>query len=202
MLTFSCADSDDSVNQNETDVNFYALTLGNSWVYKNYRYDQNTDDYYDTGVIDSVSIVSTEDIWGISYFKFRRLTSGNESGITYCNQNGEYFEFLREFEGSLINEAGIVKFTNNNYVERLLFESENYGVYETLIDGDTALDVEAGQFLCVNSERYLKTTDGQVANGIDRFYYASGYGLVYDTSSFASKSTPSIIRRLDSYEVQ
>lgn len=202
-LSFSCTESDNSENQiNPPDDNFFALTVGNSWVYKNYRYNPDTEVYDYTGVIDSISIVGIQDFSDVSYFKFRRLTTGNESEITFCNENGEHFEFLRESEGNLINEEGSIKFTNNNYEERLLEENQWGNVYEILIDGDTAVDVEAGEFTCLNSERYAKTIDGEQFDGLDRFYYASGFGLIYDTSSFVSNSRPSIIRRLDSYDVQ
>jgi hypothetical protein len=205
-FTFSCAESDDSENQiNLPYTNFYALTVGNSWIYKNYKYNPSTEAYDDTGVIDSVSIVGTQDIFGVSYFKFRRLTTGNEAEITFCNENGEHFEFFREFEGNLINEEGSIKFTNSDFEERLLFGIPNGGsdivVYETLVDGNTTIIVEAGEFDCINSERYA-AFQGEQAPGLDRFYYASGFGLIYDTSSFVDNPTPTIIRRLDSFEIQ
>jgi hypothetical protein len=99
VFTFSCSESDNSENQiSEPDVNFFALTIGNSWVYKNYKYNAVTEMYGDTGVVDSISIVGIQDFSGESYYKFRRLTTGNEEEITFCNPNGEHFEFLREFE--------------------------------------------------------------------------------------------------------
>lgn len=122
--------------------------------------------------------------------------------LTFCNQNGEHFEFLREFEGNLINEESSIKFTSDNYEERLLQENQWGNIYKTLAGGDSTINVEAGEFSCINSERYAKTTNDVLLNGLDRFYYSSGYGLIYDTSSFVSSSTPSIIRRLDSYEIQ
>lgn len=206
-FTFSCTQSDNTENQiNPPDANFYALTVGNSWVYKNYKYNPSTETYDDTGIIDSVSIVGTQDFFGVSYFKFRRLTTGNEAEITFCNENGEHFEFFREFEGYLINEEGSIKFTNSNFEERLLHGITNGGsdisVYETLMVGNTTINVEAGEFSSINSERYATSFEGEQYPGLDRFYYASGFGLIYDTSSFVSNSTPTIIRRLDSYEVQ
>jgi hypothetical protein len=202
-LTFSCTESDTSDNQiNPPDVNFYALTVGNSWVYKNYKYNQGTDTYDDTGVVDSVSIIGTQDFSGDSYFKFRRLTTGNEEQITFCNPNGESFEFLREFAGNLVNEVGSIKFTISNYEERLLGDYDWGSIHETLVEGNATINVEAGEFDCLNSERFGRLPNGVQGPGLDRFFYSSGFGLIYDTSSFISNSTPTIIRRLDSYEVQ
>ena len=202
-FTFSCTESDNSDNQiNPPDANFFALTVGNSWVYKNYRYNPTTENYDDTGVIDSIIIVGIQDFSGESYFKFRRLTTGNEEGITFCNPNGEHFEFLREFEGNLVNEEASIKFTNSNYDERLLSENQWGNIYEILVEENTTLTVEAGEFDCVNSQRYARNPEDEQLPGLDRFYYSSGFGLIYDTSSFVSSNTPIIIRRLDSYQIQ
>ncbi|WP_460218248.1 hypothetical protein [Psychroserpens sp. MEBiC05023] len=199
-LCFSCTNNDASSNPPE--ANFYALTVGNSWVYKNYRYNQNLEIYEDTGVIDSVSIVSTEEINGHLYFKFRRLTTGNENGISLCNANGEHFELLRDDNGNLVSDNATIKFTNNDFSERLLNEQSWGSIMEILVDGETTLIVEAGTFNCINSERYAITSSGEQTPGLDRFYYADGIGLIYDTSSFVSQNIPTIIRRLDSYNIQ
>lgn len=202
-LSFSCSESDDSENHtNLPEANFYALTVGNSWVYKNYKYNANTENYENTGVIDSVSIVGTETVSGITYYKFRRFTTGNEMQITFCNPNGEHFELFRENAGNLVNEDGAIKFTNNNFDERLIAENPLGTIYETLTAGDTIMTVEAGVFTCINSERYAKSPEDLQFIGLDYFYYADGIGLIYDTSSFVNESTPSIIRRLESYTVQ
>lgn len=200
-MMFSCS-KDDSQTPETTDSNFYALTVGNSWEYKNYRYDQNTQTYEDTGVVDAISIISTEVIDGNTYFKFRRLTTGNEDQITFCNPNGEHFEYLRESEGNLILSTGEVKFTNNDYTVRIVSENSWGNIVEQLTEDTTILNVEAGTFDCINSERYAILPDGEQSSGLDRFYYAEGIGLIYDTTSFVSSDVPVIIRRLDSYNVQ
>lgn len=202
-LFFSCSTESNSENQVPEEENFYALTVGNSWEYKNYKYNPNTQLYSDTGVVDSVSIVGTEEIFGNTYFKFRRWTTGNEEQITFCNPNGEHFEYLREFEGNLVRSDGRVKFTNSDYSVRLLSEDNWGNIVEQLIEGETTLDVEAGSFNCINSERYAILQPSQEQSpGLDRFYYADGFGLIYDTSSWVSNEIPSIIRRLDSYNIQ
>ncbi|WP_417290225.1 hypothetical protein [Corallibacter sp.] len=200
-LVFSCNSDDSSQLQPESVNNFYALKVGNEWVYKNYKYNSNTELYEDTGVVDSISIIGTEVINGETYFKFKTKTTGNEEGITFCNPNGEYFEYLREFEGNLISDEGKVKFTNSDYTERILNSDPDLSLREILVEGETELNVEAGIFTCINSERYL-ISNGEVTPARDKFYYADGFGLIYDTSSWASEETPTIIRRLDSYVVQ
>ncbi|WP_047545274.1 hypothetical protein [Psychroserpens sp. Hel_I_66] len=198
---YSCS-NDDAVSAETQNSNFYALTVGNSWVYKNYRYDIDTEIYEDTGVVDAVSILGTEFIDGNTYFKFRRLTTGNEDGISLCNPNGEHFEYLREFEGDLIRSDGNVKFTNSDYSIRTLSENDWGNIVEELTEDTAIINVEAGNFDCINSERYVILPDGEQAPGLDKFFYADGFGLIYDTSSFVSSDLPVIIRRLDSYTIQ
>jgi hypothetical protein len=198
---YSCS-NDDSITPETPDSNFYALTVGNSWVYRNYRYDQNSETYEDTGVVDSLSVIGTEVIDGNTYYQFRRFTTGNEEGITLCNPNGEHFEFLREIDGNLTRDDGSIKFTNKDYSLRILSENNWGNVVEQLIEGETTLEVEAGTFDCINSELYAILPDGSQSPGLDRFYYADGIGLIYDTISFVTNATPRIIRRLDTYDIQ
>lgn len=203
VFIFSCDNEPVFENvDSEPQVNFYALEVGNFWVYKSKRYDVLEEQYFDNGVIDSVSIVGAEVIEGNTYYKFKTKTTGNDTESIFNNPNGIMYEYLRESEGNLIDEEGIIKFTNNNFEERLVGERDWGNIYETLVNGVTTISVEAGEFDCIYSERYGITTDGEELSGLDRFYYSDGIGLVYDTISFINSSTPSVIRSLDSYNVQ
>ncbi len=201
MLSCSSNDEDAQPQQPEAD-NFYALTVGNSWVYKNYKYNPNTQNYENTGVIDSVSIVATEDFNGNTYYKFRRSTTGNEAGITFCNENGEHFELLRDSLGYLVRNDGSIKFTNNDYNERLIVANGSINIYETLMNGSTDITVEAGTFISIHSERYARDSNNMQLPGLDVHFYSDGIGLIYDTSSFTFVDYPTIIRRLDAYTIQ
>ena len=201
-LVFSCNSDDDSLPQPESEDNFYALTMGNEWVYRNYKYNVNTQLYEDTGVVDSVSIAGTESIDGNTYYKFRTYTTGNDEGITFCNPNGEHFEWLRDVDGNLIRSDGSIKFTYTNYNERLLTTNSGVSIYETLQNGTYEVILEAGTFTGMFSERYARADDGSEYSGRDTFVYVDGIGMVYDTSSFITQEVPTIERRLTSYTVQ
>lgn len=198
-LFLSCNSDDDLQVPQQEEANFYALTVGNSWVYKNYKRSNPSQLYEDTGVIDSISIVGTEVLNGNTYFKFRRWTTGNENHITLCNPNGEYYDLLRDSIGYLINDSGIIQFANNDFSERELASNSWGTIHEKLVEGETTMNVEAGEFNCINSERYGRSLEGVQLAGLDRFYYSDGIGLIHDTSSFTSSETPSIKRYLDSY---
>lgn len=199
LVLSSCTTSD---TIQEPESNFYALTVGNEWVYKNYKYNLNTEEYDNTGVVDSVSIVGTEVIENNTYFKFRRLTTGNEENITFCNPNGEHFELLRDSIGYLIWDNGKIKYANNDFSVRTVNEQDLITIYEQLVSTNNEITVEAGTFTSTYSQRYAVLSNGEQANAIDHFYYVDGVGLVYDTSSLSSSEIPSIKRRLDSYSVE
>lgn len=204
IFLFSCTGVADLSNEsNIPEDNFYALTIGNSWVYKHYQRNIFTENYEETEVIDVVTIVDTESISGELYYKFSIVTTGNpSSNSAFFNSNGEKIEYLRELNGNLVNELGEIIFTNNNFEERLILEDGSFNVYETLINQNIIINVEAGEFECVYSERYARDLQGDLLDGLDRYYYSDGVGLIYNTLSFLSNSTPEIVRRLDSFVIQ
>ncbi|MGB1313190.1 MAG: hypothetical protein ACPG54_06045, partial [Bizionia paragorgiae] len=76
--------------------------------------------------------MGTKTVSGHTFYKFRRLTTENEKQITFCNPNGEHFELLRENSGNLVNEDGVIQFTNNDFQERLIVDNPWGTIYETL----------------------------------------------------------------------
>ncbi|WP_296316942.1 hypothetical protein [Winogradskyella sp. UBA3174] len=199
VLLLSCTTSD---NDQDPESNFYALTEGNEWIYKHYKYNSYTETYDDTGVLDAVSIVGTEIIDNNTYFKFRRFTTGNEEGITFCNPNGEHFELLRDSVGYLVRNDGSIKYTNNDFVTRVINQQSWGTIYEQLIATDHEITVEAGTFESTYTQRFAITANGEQAEGLDHHYYTDGVGLIYDTTSFVTQNIPTIVRRLDSYDVE
>lgn len=183
-----------------SEINFYALKKGNSWVYKSFRLNSETNEYDYTGVVDSISVIGKEEVSGETYFKVRTMTIGNENRIAFCNSNGERFELLREEEGNLIDDKGQIIFTNNNFEELLFWDRGLHKIYEKLNPEKSEISVEAGVFECFFKERYGIDNNGVKSNGLDKFYYSDGIGLVYDTSSYYSSLKPIIIRRLQSYD--
>ncbi|MEO1030934.1 MAG: hypothetical protein AAFX55_06000 [Bacteroidota bacterium] len=202
LLTLSCSASDDHQDNQDPNSNFYALNVGNQWVYKNYKFNPTTQTYDNTGIIDSVSIVGTEVLNNNTYYKFRRWTTGNEAGIAFCNPNGEHFELLRDSLGYLVRDDGRIKYANNNFSARVRDAADWGIVYDQLIALDNEITVEAGTFISTYSQRYAILNDGSQSPGLDHFYYADGYGLIYNTSSFISQDIPFIVRRLDTYDIQ
>lgn len=197
IFTFSC-----TTNNNQINSDFYALRVDNSWVYHNYKYNELIQDYEFTGVIDSVFIEGTETRNNNLYYRFRTNTTGNENNVVFCNPNGISYELLRDSIGYLVNSNGILKFVHNNYNEHLITENSWGNIYLTLQEGINNIDVEAGLFTTLDSERYVRTPiNNSQLYGMDNIHYSDGYGLIFETFSFVNDSTQIIQRRLDSYDV-
>lgn len=70
-INFPCTNPDNSNNQsNQSEVNFYTLTVGKFWMYKKYRYNQSTETYNDTGLIGSVGIFGIQKFPGLDHFYY------------------------------------------------------------------------------------------------------------------------------------
>lgn len=201
ILILSCDNNEDT---SLTENNFYALSVGNSWIYKNYVFNSLTDEYEYLGIVDSISIIDTESIKGEVYYKLRRMTIGNENRNVFCNVNGEHFSLLRDSIGFLINDKGAIKYANNNFSEREAFTvSPGIIAYEKLLEEKTKIDTEAGSFICFDTERYARQIDNnKLFPALDHRYYADGIGFVADTQSYLAGNTPFVIRRLDSYSIK
>lgn len=203
-LFFSCTNDDDnsvgSTGNSQAEAGFYALTVGSSWVYKNYVYNANTQEYDYSGVIDSVKITGVEIVNNKTYFKFTTKTSGNDNNNLILNPNGTSTELLRDSLGYLVWETGKIKFANNDFSERIINEYTWGTTYETLQAGINDFTVEAGTFSCINSERYAKSNpDETLLPALDKVYYSDGVGLIYETISFVSSNIPAAQKHLDTY---
>lgn len=109
VLCLSCFDD----NQNTQEINYYALTVGNSWVFENLQYNEETQTYEDTGGVDTVTITRVENILGDDYFVTKTVTVSNGVEVPFCNPNGEKIEYQRVYEGYLIDSMSKLKFVNN-----------------------------------------------------------------------------------------
>ncbi len=198
----SCSSDDNTIP--EPEENFYALRVGNSWVYKHYRRENALSNVFnDTGVIDSVKIVDTEEINGNTFFKFRIRTSGNETNAALCAPNGERFVNFRDSLGYLVTDTGIVEFSRDDNQEFLLYTSGSLQVYTARGEGNETISTTAGDFDCEWMKIYAKEEPNlELLPALDKVYYADGIGKVFSTCSFASQNTHVMERRLISYNVQ
>lgn len=199
----SCSSDDNTIP--EPEESFYALRVGNSWVYEHHRrVNPQSTDFENINVTDSVKIVGTEEINGNTFFKFRTRTSGNEANQAFCSPNGENFKFLRDSLGYLINDAGKVQFSpqgdTNEYV--LDVTSFNRLIYSLSTESEV-VTTPAGDFDCHWMNLYTRDNGSDERSvGTSKYYRMEGIGEVFTTSSWASRPLHTVEKRLVSYTVQ
>ncbi|MEM5565326.1 hypothetical protein WNY78_09430 [Psychroserpens sp. AS72] len=200
-LCLSCS-SDDSIAPETQNSNFYALTVGNSWMYENFQYNEEYQTYEETGVIDNITITSIENILGDDYYIYKTVTTGNDDEIPFCNPNGEKEEYIRAYEGYLIDNTSRIRFVNNVFEPILDREYSNGSLYFQLEQETETVTTTAGTFECQKMYRYFDHNEEGIWNGRHYFYYANGVGLVMETPTSFAAEIPNIEKRLISYNVQ
>tara|TARA_R110000751_G_scaffold135_2_gene586 strand:+ start:7965 stop:8609 length:645 start_codon:yes stop_codon:yes gene_type:complete len=201
-LIFSCSTSDD-VQENNLELNFYGLTVGNSYTYKFYKYNSDTEDYDETLIVQNVIIEDTEEVSGQQYFKIKTTTSGVDGFNLFYLQNGEEIDYLREVDGTLINDNNDVLFVNNEFSEHLVnSDNTSLNLYRKTIEEPVIINSNTGSFNCIEMQNYIVTEDGTTLDGVSKIHYSEGVGLVQQTCVYASSSTPVMIKKLNSYNIK
>ena len=201
-LIFSCSTSDD-VQENNLELNFYGLTVGNSYTYKFYKYNSDTEDYDETLIVQNVIIEDTEEVSGQQYFKIKTTTSGVDGFNLFYLQNGEEIDYLREVDGTLINDNNDVLFVNNEFSEHLVnSDNTSLNLYRKTIEEPVIINSNTGSFNCIEMQNYIVTEDGTTLDGVSKIHYSEGVGLVQQTCVYASSSTPVMIKKINSYNIQ
>ena len=180
-LFFACSSDDE--NSTNTEPNFYGLKVGNSWNYKVYEWNSQTQNLEYNGINQDVSVIGIEEINGYSFFKLKTITSGSTNdNITF--PNGETVDYRRIENGALLDVNDNVIFVNNNFSERLVYVHDYANIFNQTLDQLTTVIVDAGTFTCVEMLVYAKSPEGNQFAGLDHTYYSEGIGLVSYSISF------------------
>ena len=215
LFLSSCTTDNDDNSQPE-DSNFYALTVGNSWEYRWYGVSSEGVNVNPNSVAESISIVGTEEINNKIYYKFSRVISGNDpqSGSGLFPYNGEYSEFYRDSLGYLVNEEGLIKFSNSAIEEFQIIEyHDNFGIingqsvgailYGELLDEEINYSSDAGTFQCLKVSTRIVYDGGSEAPANNSIYYSDGIGLISDDIVYvSSENNVGYRRNLVSYSIQ
>ncbi|WP_452226299.1 hypothetical protein [Lacinutrix cladophorae] len=201
-LFFSCNSDDDNTGSSQVEANFFALTVGNSWEYRYYDFNTSNNSFEASTIVDNVSIVSTEEIEGETYFKFRYFTTGNDLNSPYYPANGESFRYFRVDAENLVDDSNIIIFLREDHEERLIGNlNDPIFQYLRLAEDMQDLTTNAGVFDALDMELYARDEDGNLYPGISHYYYAEGIGLVLNTATFLSSTQHFQERRLESYHI-
>ena len=205
----SCSTDDDSTFTPEE--NYYALKVGNSWVY-HYTFRENpyadlyngTNIFVETNVVDSVKIVATEVISGETFFKFRIRTSGNDANYPMCYDNGEHFRYYRDSLGYLIDTNGKVKFAAEGDTQEFVQqEDQNQRFLMQLSEESELVETPVGDFDCYRMDLYIRNNfTNERSAGTSQYYYEEEIGEVFSKLSYSSSALHRMERFLVSYDLQ
>jgi len=205
FISISCVQ--ENIENPKVVENFYALSVGNSWVYRYYKLDVETNEYsLFANRTDSVSIIKKEIFNGETFYQFQTISTqvdGNNLPEFYGFHDGVFISttYLRDSLGYLIYKSGNKKYWNNNFEESFVYAANNKDVYRRLNKDLSIIKVEAGEFKSYNMEFFTKdeTTRETI---ISNFYYANGIGKVFERFGFIANGKTLYEKRLDSYIIE
>ena len=121
LLLVSCNKNDNNEINNEpiSIPDYTPMQVGYFWVYEHVRVDSLGNETPLPYIQDSAYISKDTIIRGNKYFKFHRRTFG-----VFPNR-----EYLRDSNGFLVNEKGMVLFSSDNF-EDVLYVDTSYQVFE------------------------------------------------------------------------
>ena len=189
FLFFTSCKKDDSSSQNIEEENFYALTVGNTWEYEVSRYNSISEEYELLDMLLKVEITETQIVNGQTYFRFQTTASGADTCEACMEDLGEN-ELRRDSLGYLINDSGVIKFSNVNLEDYLISDNEWGDVFGVLKEGVITVDTPAGNFETLQNDRYAIMADGEISVGTDASNYSERVGLVFKSTTGVSSPNP------------
>ena len=204
FLFVSCNkdDGDKAAQEQEADAGFFALQVGNSWVYNYFRVDNDTGELINQGGTETVEIIDEEVIGEETIFTMRTTTVDDDDSCAICHENPLFTKKVKDSLGYLVEIDGETIFSSVN-TEDFLVSSQGFGdIFRVLKPNEVLITVPAGQFTTKDNERYAIDPDGNRYNGQDNLYYADGVGEIKQTISTVTNLRILYEKHLVSYTVQ
>ena len=183
ILLISCNKDDTSPQgQQVVEDNFFALKVGNSWIYNFFKPNNSTGVLENVGVQVEVEVIGETTIMENRYYTIQTTTIGNDNfECTLCEENGVSTLQVRDSLGYLIDGSGNILFSSEN-TQDYLVASYGWGdVYKVLRENEVLVTVPAGQFSCLLNEKYAINPDGDLFDGRALQYFSEGGGEIKRT---------------------
>lgn len=192
---FSCSNEDDATTPPEDEANYFALTVGNSWTYNVYQYNNATESYNEMNLQITNTITGTETTNGETYFIYEATSIGADQCQVCLDDLGN--KSVRDSLGYLVDASGIKRFTVVNETPYLLFTNDIGSVFGEFNPNQTSANTPDGMFTDLDTNTYyLKYDNGSTAEGRDANYYREGEGLIVKEISFSMAPNPKYILTL------
>ena len=195
LLFMACSNDDEGTQVPEEETNYFALTVGNSWTYKLYRFNNSVMEYEAQDLMITNSIVGTETINGETYFRYEATSQGADECQICLDDLGN--KSVRDSLGYLVDGTGVKRFTVANETPYLLFTSDVGSVFGEYNPAETTVETPDGTVSNLDKNTYyLEMDDGTTAAGKDANYYRDGEGLIVKEISTVSSPNPLYILTL------
>ena len=170
---------------NDAKENYFPLTLGNYWVYEDYHIDSlNQEQKLD--FIDSIAVSRDTLIHGEKFYIL--------SGIRELPGSDKLVDIaiLRDSMGYLIDQKGVIRFSNSNFNDILHTWIELTSNNDTLlkvtymmVEHSDSLEILNNKYKILNYQGdvtvYNSTTNDIRYKGYTNNYYANNIGVVYES---------------------
>lgn len=195
LSLFSCKQEDDLLPTE--DIDFYALTVGNTWIYDNYSIDIDGTTTQLTRK-DTMSITAETIINGETYFLFEGTQFGTPQSY-----------YRRDSSGFLVDETGTIFFSSTAFNQELKRDTLNIGNVVGLVNSfsisNTQIDIttDAGTFNCYNFKGEIMALDPDYPHGTREsdHFYSPTIGLIWEELPYYS-SPRSVQLRLVEYQIE
>jgi hypothetical protein len=192
MIIVSCKknDSENELKPVQTS-NYMQLKIGNYWVYEKYTIDSAGIENPVWGDPDSSIITGDTMIDNTMYFTKLSANNGNIS-------------FLRDSNGYLVNLAGEVLFSENDFSNIIRIDTIGPGlayIEYMMHDDDSSINIPLGTYPVIEMRGKVISLDPQYPHGINytHYFYADGMGQIKTSSYFYSAPHLRMERRLISF---
>lgn len=176
-------DNDEIIENKNKEASYLPLEIGNYWIYQHYNIDSLGNETQ-VDRMDSVLISKDTMINDLQYYVLE--------GSSFPTNNGIWgpIDFLRDSSGYVVNFQGKIRFSEDNFVDTLVFDNRIYGedtVYTSSYKMEnTAMQVSvpAGEFEVLNFKGTLYTPHNHPRIANPRYlntYYSKNVGKVLST---------------------
>jgi len=204
FLFLSCNKDDGNTtsdNQGQ-DAGFFALKVGNSWVYNYFRVNSETGELSNLGATETIEVIDEEAIGEEVVFTLKTTTIDTENSCGPCNTSPEYTFKVKDSLGYLVEVDGPILFSSINDEDYLVLSQEFGDIFRVLKPNEVLITVPAGQFVTKDNERYAIDPEGNRFDGQDNLYFAEGIGEIRQTISTVSTQRIIYEKQLMSFNVQ
>lgn len=199
IFLISCSDDDSETTETPTLANFN-IKVGNSWTYNYFKRIQNTEEFEQLPVNQTITVTNTETIGDDLYFVLESIATNDENGVGPVPNTGTEVTKVKDSLGYLVDLKGLILFSSNNTTPFLISDNEWGVIYQKLLEDETILNTDIGTFSTRVNQRYAILSNGEQSQGSDFIFVAEDTGVILEYFSTVLNPLHIWEKRLVSFE--